>query len=119
MVNFLNNQNQLNCVTQFNCTSFLDSYQLQIVQVPSDGFCFYSCIRLFFKEFLGDELSLSDIKHMYQNFCENHPSQNYDQIDNINELVQEYFTSGNFDSNLVDLIINLSPQVSYKYLVVL
>ena len=94
---------------------FLHLYDLKVVAVPGDGFCFLNCIRLFLNEFIRIDLNIeyfAQITHEY--FMENRLNEYNDQIDYetyLNNCINSYFIEGHYDTNFVDYFINEAANI--------
>lgn len=88
-----------------NLREFLDYYNLQPVDVYGDGFCFFSCVRLYMVQYCGNFLTLRQIKDMIRTGILNYDAQ-WDELKN--QLLQEletYFSTGLYNNDYVDYFI--------------
>ena len=114
--NFLNtfcNGDNLLINYDFKFEEFIEHFNLKVVDVPGDGLCFVSSVRLFLLEFKFKNITIDDIVGLCNNFFMMNridvtlPEEISYQSFLISELY-EYFELKKYDSSFVDYIVNYS-----------
>ena len=107
---------------QLSLSAFMARFGLKCVDVPSDGHCFMSCIRLFFKDFLPDvaqptidtlrskiaQLDLTDVSERSAR-----------SVAQLRREVSAYFDRADFASDFVDIFIGLRSDIFNIKIIVL
>ena len=107
---------------QLSLSVFMAQFGLKCVDVPSDGHCFISCIRLYFKEFLPDvaeptvhyirskidELDLTDLSERSAR-----------SVAQLRREATAYFDHADFASDFVDIFIGLRSDLFNIRIIVL
>jgi hypothetical protein len=116
------------CTTELYFSQSLQNFMLQhglkIHNVPSDGLCFLHCIRLYFKQFIKKDLSVIDIRGLYEKmlresdelrstviFDDPIASNNTSINDSVAAGIDLYFNQHNYNNNFTDIIINLASKI--------
>lgn len=106
-----------------NYNNFCQAYSIKDCDIPEDGFCFFSCIRLFFKRYFDINYTLQMVEQMILNMLNNRELSNFYHdfnIDsNIISSIRNYFSNGQYDRDIVDLLIDMTINTFNLNLIVL
>ena len=111
-------------IYDYNIINLLEQFNLKLVEVPDDGHCFVSCVRLFFAQFLNVQMTIQhvyDIVRAYNNNRNEELTFAGYGIDQVNFEVgsRNYFENGTFQNNFVDVLIGLASYIFKIQIIVL
>ena len=117
--NNTSNNNQLQNVytDEFNgnIENYLNAFNLKLIDIPNDGHCFLSAIRLFFAQFKNTIISFDTISNMILTYLTNNQADLSGFIDDgsrdFNSQIGQYLFEYRHDLDIVDIIVSRAHEI--------